>query len=177
MFKNLNTSLRMNFTSNLSLQNAFHWFDLEMPPKGVKTCICETLNSWILVKTIWRKKIAVIAFYSTFPHCALLKSWFDEIYFWWETISPFSTLCLSECSERESKISLILFTTYEFFCLTTTVCKLREFILTLFWQKNLAREQISRFSTTLTSMIFDKNSVKVKRTFYLIFLEKFREND
>ena len=43
--KDLNTSLWMNFTSNLSPQNAFHWFDLEMPPKGVKTCICETLNS------------------------------------------------------------------------------------------------------------------------------------
>ena len=45
MFKHLNTSFWMNFTSNPSLQNVFYLFDLEMPPKGVKTCICESLNS------------------------------------------------------------------------------------------------------------------------------------
>ena len=36
IFETLKTSLWMNFTSNLSLQDIFHQFDLEMPPKGVK---------------------------------------------------------------------------------------------------------------------------------------------
>ena len=45
MFKNLNNSLWMNFTSNPSLQDIFYRFDQKMPPKGVKTCIYESLNS------------------------------------------------------------------------------------------------------------------------------------
>ena len=70
MFKNFNTSLWMNFTSSLSLQNRFHRFDLEMPPKGGKTCICETLISWIFVKRFDGKKspwsLFIVLFHTVF---------------------------------------------------------------------------------------------------------------
>ena len=52
----MNTSLWMNFTSNRCLQVNFHQFDLEMPPKGVKSCICESQNSQIFVKWFDGKK-------------------------------------------------------------------------------------------------------------------------
>ena len=56
MFKGLNTSLWMNFTSNPSLQDIFHQFDVEMPRKYIKTCICESQNSPIFVKWFDGKK-------------------------------------------------------------------------------------------------------------------------
>ena len=59
----------MNFTSNPSLQDLFHQFDLKMPPKGVKTWICEGQNSQNFVKWFDGKKNVEIAFYTTFPHC------------------------------------------------------------------------------------------------------------
>ena len=56
MFKGLNTLLWINFTSDPSLQDTFLQFNLEMPPKGVKTCICEGQNSQIFVKWFDGKK-------------------------------------------------------------------------------------------------------------------------
>ena len=44
MFKNLSTSLEINFSSKPSLKDTFYHFDLEMPPKGRKTWICGSQN-------------------------------------------------------------------------------------------------------------------------------------
>ena len=46
----------MNFTSNPSLQDVFHQFDLKMPPNGVKTCNCESQNSQNFEKCFDEKK-------------------------------------------------------------------------------------------------------------------------
>ena len=45
VLKDLNTSLWINFASNSFLQDTFHWFDLEMPPKNIKHAFCGSLNS------------------------------------------------------------------------------------------------------------------------------------
>ena len=60
----------MNFTSNPALQDRFHQFDQKLPPKGVKHAFVRAKIHYYFVKWFDGKKIVVIAFYTTFPHCA-----------------------------------------------------------------------------------------------------------
>jgi len=98
MFKYLNTSLWMNFTSNPFLQYIFHQFYLEMPPMGVKTCICESQNSHIFVKWFDGKKIIVIAFFTTFPHCVLFSKTVTFTKFLPKSVSETKILQFPHCA-------------------------------------------------------------------------------
>ena len=135
MFKNLNTSFWMNFTSNPSLQDIFHRFDLKMPPKGVKTCICESLNSWIFVKWFDGKKIAVIAFYITFPHCAnqiaLISHKFCKVSFLLRQKASLNVIWHNFFLSNQ-----IVFRLCHILLWFHIICDLTEFFSHLFWSRD-----------------------------------------